>query len=400
MACDPVIDYLTQESGRYLADLIARRVFGQSPWLTLIRRAEFPAAMGETISRLIYERMAPVVAEPVWHDMVIEDGAEGGLCLPPAETIGVGSTTYNFNLKRRVINGPDFCAENLRPKFSLMQQLNDISGVLADYITIEWEIRDRHEYFRMCKYKVVLDQCGSSATFTDTVAQTYPAVCPGGTLDLGTLAYWRIRLFRDGAGRSALMKLNGAPQLTAITSAEVSGNILRLNPTLRQDLNYAYMGSQMGSLVLAAFGVSYALGGFVFMEDMFPRRGECNGGVFAQTAAFELKNATKGKKAEIRDAWQVAGVEESFIFDPEVFVQLVPRPITNPAARFNFDPVNYTGDWAALNIPDKVCNPRGQIIFHQAIMAASSSLMHPERGVAFLHLRCDPQCTLQFCGSV
>ena len=105
--------------------------------------------------------------------------------------------------------------------------------------------------------------------------------------------------------------------------------------------------------------------------------------------------ADRGQKAEIRSAWLTAADEESFIFDPEVFVQLIPRPITNPAANFNFDPVNYTGDLAALNIPDRVCNPRGQILFHQAVLAAASSMLHPERGVAFLHKRCDPQCVLQ-----
>lgn len=395
MACDPVVDYLQEESGRYIADLIARRVFGESPWMTLIRRGEFPAGMGYQISRLVYERTAPTVAEPVWHDMQINDGQEGGLCLPPADKIGVGSTTYNFNLKRRVIDGPDFCAEDLRYKFSAMQQLNDIADTLVDYVKIEWEIRDRHEYFRSVKHKVVLTACGSAATSTSTTASTYPAACPNGTLDLSTLAYWRIRLIRDGAGRTALMRINNAPILTAITSAETSGNILRLNSTLRTDLNYAYMGSQAGALVLAAFGTQYTLGGFVFIDDMFPRRFTCVAGVATEVAAFELQAATKGQKAEIRSAWMTAPTEESFLFDPEVFVQLVPRPITNPAARFSFDPVNYTGDWAALNIPDRKCNPRLQILYHQAIMAAATSLLHPERGVAFLHTRCDPQCTLQ-----
>jgi hypothetical protein len=394
MACDPVVDYLQEESGRYVADLISRRVFGESPWMTLIRRGEFPAGMGYQISRLVYERTAPTVVEPVWHDMQIEDGQEGGLCLPPADKIGVGSTTYNFNLKRRVIDGPDFCAEELRYKFSASQQLSDIADTLVDYVKIEWEIRDRHEYFRSVKYKVVVTACGSAATYTSTTAATYPAACPNGTLDLGTLAYWRIRLIRDGAGRSALMRINNAPILTAITSAETSGNILRLNATLRTDLNYAYMGAQSGALVLAAFGTQYTLGGFVFIDDMFPRRGNCVAGVFSEIAAYSLQAATKGQKAELNSSWLTAPVEESFIFDPEVFLQLVPRPITNPAARFNFDPVNYTGDWAALNILDRKCNPRGQILYHQAIMAAATSLIHPERGVAFLHTRCDPQCTL------
>lgn len=395
MACDPVVDYLQEESGRFVADLIARRVFGESVWMTLIRRGEFPAGMGYQISRLVYERTAPTVVEPVWHNMQIDDGQEGGLCLPTPDKIGVGSTTYNFNLKRRVIDGPDFCAEDLRYKFSAMQQLNSIADTLVDYVKIEWEIRDRHEYARSTKYKVVLTACGSGATSTATTASSYPAVCPNGTLDLSTLAYWRIRLIRDGAGRSAIMRINNAPILTAITSAETSGNILRLNSTLRSDLNYAYMGSQSGALVLAAFGTQYTLGGFVFLDDMFPRRFTCVAGTATEVAAFSSQAATRGNKAEINSSWLTASTEESSIFDPEVLTQLVPRPITNPAARFNFDPVSYTGDWAALNILDRRCNPRGQNIYHQAILAAATSLVHPERGVSFLHTRCDPQCTLQ-----
>jgi hypothetical protein len=351
--------------------------------------------MGYSISRLVYERTAPTVAEPTWQDMAIDDGQEGGLCLPPSAKIGVGSTSYNFNLKRRVIDGPDFCAEDLRYKFSLMQQLNDIAGVLADYVTIEWEIRDRHEYFRMCKHKVVLDACGSAATSTSTTANAYPAVCPTGTLDLGTLEYWRLRLLRDGAARSVMLRNDGQPIVTAITSPETSGNIKRLNSTLVQNLNYAYMGRGERSILIEAFGVNYTLSGVAFLNDLFPRRFSCAGGVITEIAAFEEIAADKGNKAELRSAWLTAADEESFIFDPEVFVQLIPRPITNPASNFNFDPVNYTGDWAALNIPDRVCNPRGQILFHQAVMAAASSLLHPERGVAFLHKRCDPQCVLQ-----
>lgn len=396
MACDPVVDYLTQESGRYVADLIARRVFGVSPWLTLIRRAEFPAGMGYSISRLVYERTAPTVAEPVWQDMAIDDGQEGGLCLPPSEKVGVGSTAYSFNLKRRVIDGPDFCAEDLRYKFSLMQQLNDIAGVLADYVTIEWEIRDRHEYFRMAKHKVVIDACGSSATSTSTIASSYPSACPTGTLDLGTLEYWRLRLIRDGAAQSVMLRDNGQPIVTAITSPETSGNIVRLNPTLRSNLQYAYMGAGADNILIRAFGVTYTLSGIAFLNDLFPRRFSCADGSYTEIPAFTNNTAaTKGLKAEINASWLTAAYEESFFFDPEVFTQLIPRPITNPAARFNFDPVNYTGDWAALNIPDRRCNPRGQILFHQAIMAAASSLVHPERGVAFVHKRCDPQCVLQ-----
>jgi hypothetical protein len=125
---------------------------------------------------------------------------------------------------------------------------------------------------------------------------------------------------------------------------------------------------------------------------MFPRRFTCTGGVYTEVPAFTQVAATKGNKYDINPAYRTAPYEEIFIFDPEVFTQLVPQPITNPAPNFRFDPISYVGDVRILNIPNETCNPDGNILRHRVIMAAASMPKNPWKGVAFVALRCDPAC--------
>lgn len=218
MPCDAVIDILTSEEGRfYVENGIFTRNFNNSPWLTLIKRDVFPRGLGDSINVLTYERSAPTEAEPAWIEQMVSDGAEGGLCLPPATKVGIGSTTRSFSLAKRVLEGPDFCAEDLRFPFEVMAQLNAITAVLAEYSRIEWDIRDRHEYFRGVKRKVTVDGCPPHDTFTQ--AAVYPAFCPTSILTQGILDRYKMKLQRDGRN-SAMGMENGVSILTAIMSAE------------------------------------------------------------------------------------------------------------------------------------------------------------------------------------
>lgn len=396
MACESVTDIVVRETGRFLPGTIYDRTFGRSPWMGLVRRGVYPAGLSETINVLTYERTAPTEAEPTWSDVVVVDGQEGGACLPPVTEIGIGSTTRNFNLKRRAIHGPRFCAEEFRTVFDLEMQLDRIASILADYTILEWDIRDRHEYFRNVQTKVSVTDC-YNPTFTDTTAATYPAVCPSQPLSLSVLEKFRIKLLRDGA--TSLIRNNGSPVLTVIASQEAIGNIIRQNADIRDDIRWAESGKGDAARLLQAFGVNSTFSGFMFIADMFPRRFTCAAGVFTEVAAFDSTAATKGQKARVRAAWEAAPYEETVIFDPDVFHQLIPQPIVAPHPKFRFDPVTYTGDWKILNIPDEVCNPDGNQIRHRGILAAGSMPVHPERGVAIVHQRCDPSGCVTTCTS-
>lgn len=391
MACDGITDILVRETGRFLPGEIFSRIYGKSPWLTLVNRGIYPAALSETINVLTYERNAPTDADPTWSAVNVVDGQEGGACLPPVDLIDIGSTTRSFQIYRRALHGPKFCAEEFRSVFDLRMQLDRISQIIAQRTRLEWEIRDRHEYFKHCQTKVVVDSC-SSPTESTTMATTYPAACPTQTLGLGLLDKYRIQLLRDGAADSALLQQNGAPLMTVIASPEWIGNTIRTNSDIRQDIRWADSGKGDGARLVQAFGVNHSYDGFMFIADLFPRRFTCANGAYTEVPAFVAAAATKGMKYDINPSYRTAPYEEAFIFDPMVFTQLIPQPITNPAPNFRFDPVSYVGDIKILNIPNETCNPDSNILRHRIIMAAASEPKHVWKGVSFVFLRCDPAC--------
>jgi hypothetical protein len=377
-----------------MTPILKRRTFPKSIWMSLIRRGTFPNEMGEQLTALIYERSAPTDAEPTWSDLTITDAAEGGLCLPPSTKIPVASTTRTFGLKRRVLEGPDICNIDIRPAVDLYNQLQSVAGILGDYARIEWEIHDRHEYFRLCQTKVSITDCAGGTSST-SMATTYPASCPTQPLSWSNIEVYKIYLLQDGAGAEALLRSDGAPVGILITGMETAGNLIRQNSAIREDIRF----SNEANLLIKSFGVSYAYDGVTVLRDFYNRRFTCSGGTFTEVPAFSLTAATKGQKAIIASAYRTAPVEESFWFDPNVFTQLMLEPPTSPAPDFRFNPVDYTGRVQMYNIPDRVCNPDGNVIFHRIHMAAASYPVEPERGVAFAHLRCDPMGCTSTCQS-
>lgn len=402
MACSSISDLVVRETGRVLPGEIYRRNFGLSPWMTLTPRGVYPMGLSQTITVITYERTAPTVAEPTWSPVVVQDGQEGGACLPPVDTISVASTTRTFQLYRRAIEGPPFCAEEFRSVVELQQQLDSISGVLAEYTRIEWEIRDRHEYFRSTQYKAVVNACtlvGTSSVDSTGPDNSYPAVAATLPLSLSQLDDFRLLLLRDGAAGALPVKSGGIPVLPVVGSPEMIGNIIRQNVAEKTTLDFAYMGDGPAAMLLKAFGTPDSYRGFMFISDLYPRRFTYSGGVYTEVPAFDSTAATKGLKAIVRAAYLTAPYEEAFIYDPTTFTQLVPTPITNPAPNFRFDPISYTGEWKIQNILDKICNPDGNILYHRGILSAARQPVHPERGVSFVYLRCPPAGCVAVCGS-
>lgn len=391
MACSGITDIVVRETGRFMPGEIFKRSYGKSPWMTFMQRGVFPAGLSQTINTLTYERNAPTDAEPTWTAQTVVDGQEGGLCLPVTDLIDVGSTTRSFQLYKRALHGPQFCAEEFRSVFDLKMQLDAISTIISNRVKLEWEIRDRHEYFKNCQTKVVVNDC-STPTEDTTTASSYPASCPTQTLGLGLLDKYRLQLLRDGAADSALLTNNGSPVLTVIASPEWIGNTIRTNTNIRDDIRWADSGKGDNARLLKAFGINHTYDGFMFIGDLFSRRFTCTGGVYTEVPAFIQVAATKGNKYDINPAYRSAPYEEIFIFDPDVVTQLVPQPITNPAPNFRFDPVSYVGDVKILNIPNETCNPDGNILRHRVVMAAGSMPKNPWKGVAFVAKRCDPAC--------
>ena len=340
--------------------------------------------MGEIISNLTYERAAPFDAVPEWTNVVVESGAEGGACLPTAQKIEIASTVRTWQLQRRVLEGPDICAEELRTPFQVAKQLESTLSILTQYSMIEWEIRYRHEYLRLAGLKVVV-----GTPLTEGTGEGFPTVCPTAKLSQGVLNKYKTRLRRDGADQDALGRENGVGIFTLITDEETSDGIIFDNEDIRQDLRWG-----APSKLLTPYGVEKSYRGFYHLIDLFPIRYVCSGGTYTEIAAFTNVAKTKGTAADINPTYGTAPYTTSHIFSRSVFTSRIPAPVIAPGADVRFNPLNYTGDFRLYNIRDRVCNPDGTIIFHRAHLASASEPVHPERGVALVHLRCDPALSL------
>lgn len=400
MACEATTNFLTNETGRYVVPIMERRVFATSIIMNLIRRGEWQNGMGPSLNVLFYERSAPTVAEPEWVDIhpsgVIPDGVAGGSCNPPTETIPIASTVRSFNLQRIARNGPDICGIDTMPAFDLRNQLRSVAGILAGYSRCLWEIKYRHEYFRLCQTKVVVTDCADGTASTN-LATSYEATCATQPLSMSNVEFYNIDIMRDGAGADALIRgPGGMPLGIMLVSNETRGNIIRQNSDIREDIRQG----NANNLLIRGFGLSHSYGDMVWLVDPYPRRFTCSGGTRTEVPAFALgSNATNGQETIVNSTWKTADEEESFRFDPEVFTSLIPRPPVDPYPNFHFDPVDFTGSVTLKNILDRQCNVDGNIVFHRLQLGAGSMPNETWRGVAFCHLRCDPMGCTTTCGT-
>jgi hypothetical protein len=400
MSAAAITDYLVEESGRILDWNLRRRVFPGNPLLNLIPRETYPQGMGADLSVVTYERTTPTAANPTWTQMAIVDQQEGGLCLPTTLQVPVGSTKRTFYRYDIAVHGPHFCAVDLYQKGMLGAQLDAIEGILAGYIRILWELHDQDQYFQMCLYKVIVDGCPPSecstfgvATWTAAAAAVLPqpATCPTSVLTQGVLDYYRMFLIRDGAVSSAMGFNEGSPILTLMTSPETSDLIKH---ELEEDSLLGIRDTAQSEL-LAPYGAGMReYKGFFHLKIPFLRRFSCNAGTITQISPWTMGAASKGQKATISSTWRTTAYEESVIFDRAVMTQMVPGSITNPSSQFQFSAVDYLGTLSVKNILHETDNPDGTIIFHRAVLSSATKPVHPELGVAFLHLRCDPACNL------
>ncbi len=410
MACESVLDLLNRLTGMFDMNVL-QQFWPTSPRLQLTRRGTWPDGIGTTISTQIYGRSAPVVAQPVWSPITVVAGAEGGACLPPATRVTPGYQVRQYSLGRMRLVGPDLCAEDLRFNWQVVKQMEAIGGILGGRVQLEWEYRDQAEYEKNVKYRVVCQQAGltKNTNWTDEGpgagahsplsadgTNYYPIAggAPDSQLTWGFLDAFRMKVLRNGALLSALGQEMGVPVLTVIASEETT-NSLRLS--IQGDLRWG-----APSKLLAPFGVLGSLKGYYLLSDPYPRRFNWNAttGDFEEVPKF-INNglAVKGEEEDVNPAWETASYEESQIWDPTLYNQLIPAPFTSAGAGVTFDPVNYTGQYSLKNILDRDCNPDGNIVFHQAILADGDEPQYTMRGVSYLHLRCDPALNPAACNT-
>jgi hypothetical protein len=383
MACENITNYLANETSRLGPWFYQKKMFGKSPWSTLIKRETYPEGIGFDFRQITYERAAPTSILSWASANAYSNGEACGACSNSFNEVDVGYTTrtttlYKYELKSRMI-----CIEDMRPAWETAQQISAIRDQLGAYVRHAWDQKAREDTFLSTKYKVVAD--GSiDGNFTSTIATAYPSACATDVLQQAVLDYYYMVLVRDGAVDGAVGNEGGQPILPLICSPELSNALLVQNDAVRQDLRWANPSELMKPL-----GVSRVLKGFAHVIDTFPRRFQCVNGTYTEVAPFESAAKTVLTGAEVASAYTNAPYEEATIFSRDLWTQLVPMPKSTAGAGTSFNPVSYTGEWLWKNF-DSSENVFQSVGRWYGRMFSAALKVRPEFGVSFVYRRCNP----------
>ena len=365
----------------------------------------------------------------------------GNNAVQSAQVIQFAQTLRSYNLTQTFLESPKLSVNDLRFTLRRKEQLSNIFAILTENTSYAWQERFRDEYIRVAQNKVLgnvkssgnLINASSDGSVFPVVVGTYsggtftasgtstafavaasgatvpylvtgtPAVgdaVPASVLTQGMLDRMYMKLIRDGAGTDSLGRENARPIFGVILSSEASRNLILSNPDIRQDVRW----SDKVNDLLAPLGIERSYGGFFHMvDDWAPRynliMGTTASGVFTpgvgtgstptwvRVPAYAPLASTQGNRQDMNPAYESAQYEDSIVFHQNVFMNLVPKPITAPGGNTAFSPVSYMGDFKWKNIITPDTNPDGTIGYFRAVLSSGTKPIRPEWGYVIRHQR-------------
>lgn len=399
--CFAVENAFIQETNR-IGPEIFHKSAAKRPIVRLMgsNRGVFPNGMGLTIQNLTFERSFSTSTTDPWETVVNSDGGSENACLPPVTEVDFGQTSRTTTPKHRALETEYFCIRDILTDFQFVDALNSVKRNLAEVTSWEWARKWTQDYYEQAGHNLTL-QRGTSGGITDNGSNGYSTTnLPTAHLDWGTLETIYTAVMREGGSVQGVNESTQAPVLEVIMSDEQYALLMRDNPDVRENINYAWMGSRDDSPLLPGNIPKRrrVFGNFVISTDPYPRRFAFSEGAYVEIAVWATQSTTKGLKRVLNPAWLAAPYEEFLVYSPDVFQSLAwnadPTP---PAPGWAFDKINSMGDWRVRNILERDCNPDGTMIFWRAIMGDATRPINPDVGYTGLVLRCNYPLELLSC---
>lgn len=399
--CFAVENAFIQETNR-IAPEIFHKAAAERPIVRLAgsNRGVFPNGMGLTIQNLTWERSFSTSTDDPWETVVNSDGGSANACLPPVTTLGFGQTARTMTPKHRAIETDYFCIRDILTDFQFVDALNSVKRNLAAVTAWEWARKYTADFYETAGHNLTL-QRGTSGGITDNGSNGYSTTAlPTGHLDMGVLENIYLEVQREGPSVQGVNMDTQEPVLEAIMSYEQYRLLILQNPTLLQNVQYAWMGAQNGAPMLPG-GIPKKrklFGNYVINIDPYPRRFAFSGGAYVEIPVWTSSSTTKGNKEDVNPAWKAAPYEEVIIWTPDVFQSLAWNASPSvPAPGWKFDPINSMGEWSIRNILERDCNPDGTMIFWRAIFGDVTKTINPSVGYSILVLRCNLPLNILSC---
>lgn len=411
---DSVNSILVNEAGRIGPDIYTKSL-NTSAWINLAQRGSFPDEMGDQINVLTWERSLPGDGSALtWTDINTQtyfnnDGGDGSPssfaspnnCLPTPAVIGFGQTIRSYGLKQAAVHSPKICVHDLRFAAKRRDQLTAMFNILKDNTKWAWETYYRSAYTDLAEHKVVVH-----SVMTDVEGATTWALPPGADkaektanmrhISQGILDRIYLKLVREGAEPWGME--NGRPVFAIVLSPEAQEFLFRGIGGLNLRDDFRYNNSRVSEL-LAPLGVERSYKGWFYLVDMFPRRFNINtGGTnYDEVLPFIPVETTNGRKFVLNSAYEVADIEEAYVYVREAVEFQVPKAITSPGGGTSFTAQNYMGDFRWMNILHETDNPDGTIGRFRGVMSCASKPVAPDLATVLRFRRCAPSVAGLLC---
>lgn len=400
--CQAVTDAFISETGRIGPELFRKSAL-KRPIIGLVgaNRGTWPNGMGQTISNITFERSFSTVTTDPWQTMTPSDGGSGNSCLPTVTQVTFGETQRTYSVKQMAMQTGYFCIRDILYNWQFSKVLGAVVKNLAARTEWEWARKWTADYHDISGHNLTLKRgTGAGAGIVDNGSAGYDVNnAPTAHLSFGVLEEIYTAQMREGPSVMGVAEDTEAPVAVAIMGDEQYRMLLRDNVSLATNINYAFMGKGNDNPLLPSGWEKKRklFGNYVIYTDPYPRRFALTGGQYVEIPVFVSSSTTKGNKQDINPAYKAAPYEEVIIYNPDVYKSLAYNTMTNPSPGWKFDPINSMGDWVARNILERDCNPRGDQIFWDALLADSAEPINPEVGYSILVLRCGYPLALNTC---
>lgn len=311
-----------------------------------------------------------------------------GACTTPSHNIeSFGQTNRTVSLKKASVNSPDICLDDLKFQWQVMDQIKNVTRVMAENTKWVWSNTYQDEYSRAAANKVTAGRAGVGTTFN-------AALPPLSVLTFGILEEVHQELGYNGGSLNPTGTVeDGTPFYTAVGSNYTFNDLKRANPNTRNDFQFASSTSMpdANGMLTQRIGLgSKVYQGFKFQTVQFPPRHDVTAGpVYTRRYPYVASDAGRGKKWLVSDLYKNADYEDTAIYHADVLKVLIPKPGVAMGGMTYQQQFSWAGEFVWRNIPDRECNEDGNIGYFRALFAYGIKLERPDLGYIIRHLRCD-----------
>lgn len=387
--------FAAAESGRIQRDMLSQsRVRGYN-WASVVKKSEFPLGMGQSLSKIVYERTIPA-SDSGWSQVTLNptSGSATNNATVPTDQINQARTTLTYNLYYRGFNSQPISVHDLALGLNAAANIDSAVKNLEGNVMDVWEDRYQDEYDRLCGHKIIAeDNNGDTPTETGS-DQAWANEAPTGQLSIELLELCYDNLMRDG-GAEGLDTVQGRPTPLVITSPKSLRALLRNNDGFRKDIRW----SSEKDVLLNPLGINFAYSDFKFAYNYRAPRWDYSGGTWTRRAFYATSSASVGTKADPASLYKNARYETTYIFHPKVFSMLMYDPDPNYDNGVKFEASNWMGKFKWVNGFDLTTNPDQHTGFFRALLACASEPGLTNYGYAIRHQICPGGLNLTSCSS-